>query len=121
MNALQSPRHRSPWALARALALALAVLLLGGWGQVHRVLHPGVPTLSAAERPAQAAPAGLAHDEGGSLCQLLDHLSHGCGLPTVLALALPLAPPLAPLPLLAQRAPSFTLLAFEARAPPTRH
>jgi len=74
-------RHRQLW----ALALTLALLLLSGWGQVHRVLHPGATAASvlasaeAARQPAAHPHAehGLGHESGGSLCLLFDHLADG--------------------------------------------
>ena len=82
-------QHRQPW----ALALVLALLWLTGWGQAHRVLHLGsaVPALSSlsAAVGVQDGPAPLGgHEEGGTLCQLLDHLSQGAApLAVVAALA----------------------------------
>ena len=105
------------------MALVLALLLLTGWGQVHRVLHPGTAAhLLAGSADASHADAGkglpTGHEEGSGLCQLLDHLSHGAAPVPVLATlaAMPL-PPLQPAwtPLshhAVERAP------FEARGPP---
>lgn len=81
MNLLSLHRSRQLW----ALALALALLLLGGWGQVHRVLHPGVATASqlasawTGGQPAAHPHAehGLGHESGGKLCLLFDHLADG--------------------------------------------
>jgi len=106
-------------ALASVIALLVALLWAVGWGQVHRVLHPGAGTSVAARSDAQAAAPGLAHEDGSSLCQLLDHLSDGAG-PVQTVAAPALAPPpsekprlhLAPLYLLAWRG-------FDPRGPPT--
>ncbi len=67
-----------------ALVLAMALLLLVGWGQVHRVLHPAGTAVSA---PLSAPGAGhahhhdaerhLGHAAGGALCLLADHLADG--------------------------------------------
>ncbi len=107
-------------ALTSAIALVLALLLSVGWGQVHRVLHPGAGTSLAAPADSQTAAPGMAHEDGSGLCQLLDHLSDGAGpvqAVAIPALAQPPAetprPHLAPLHLLALRG-------FDARGPPTR-
>lgn len=122
MNFSRLRQHRQPW----ALALVLALLLLTGWGQVHRVLHPvaTAPVLAAAADAAQPTAAGTAkaalagHEEGGGLCQLLDHLSQGAAPMPVLA-TLP-AMPLPPLP--AAWTPRLRHgvdpAPFEARGPP---
>ena len=101
------------------MALVLALLLLTGWGQVHRVLHPGAAPVftAAAQADADKAPP-VGHEEGGGLCQLLDHLSQGSGPVPVLATmaAIPLPP------LQATRTPrsrhGVDLAPFEARGPP---
>ena len=117
MNFSRLRQHRQPW----AIALVLALLLLTGWGQVHRVLHAGsaVPVLQAQADGAQTGNVHLAgHEEGGSLCQLLDHLSQGSapvsaqGTPAVL-----------PLPLMQTawanlERHALVLSPFEARGPP---
>lgn len=114
----QTPLHRSPRAWLWALVLVWAVLLVGGWGHVHRVLHPGLPSLGVSEASAQKGFAGLADEDGSSLCQLLDHLSQASGLPLTLALALPLALPSLPVRLFVRAVPSLSPQAFQARAPP---
>ena len=119
MHFSASQRHRQTW----AIALVLVMLWLGSWGQVHRVLHAGAVTVAApvaAEASWQTSlQAGLAsHEEGGSLCQLLDHLSQGSApvpaLATLPAMPLP--------PLLATWTPrsrhGVDLAPFEARGPP---
>ena len=55
--------------------LVLAVLWLTLWGQLHRTLHPAA--LGQQAQPEVLAASHLGHDEGGGLCQLLDHLSDG--------------------------------------------
>ncbi len=107
-------------ALSSVLALLVALLWSVGWGQVHRVLHPGAGTSLAAPADSQTAAPGLAHEDGSVLCQLLDHLSDSAGpvqAVAIPALAQPPAetprPHLAPLHLLALRS-------FDARGPPTR-
>ena len=116
MNFPRLHPHRQPW----ALALVLALLLLTGWGQVHRVLHPGAPfpVLSAtADAQVHQAPQG-GHEEGSGLCQLLDHLSQGSAPVSVLS-------PVAVMPL-PQVQTAWTprwrhvlvLAPFEARGPP---
>ena len=117
MNFSSLRQHRQPW----AIALVLALLLLTGWGQVHRVLHTGsaLPVFQAQADGVQADKAHLAgHEEGSSLCQLLDHLSQGSApvsAPDILAvLPLSLMPALwAPLEWHA-----LVLSPFEARGPP---
>lgn len=108
--------------------MALALLLLSGWGQVHRVQHPGATAASvlapggpAAESVAEHAHAGhsLGHEAGGSLCLLLDHLADG----TALTSAPQLPPASGPSALLPQ--PDFLaatqqgLRPFDARGPPS--
>ncbi len=81
MNTNFLHRHRQ----LGALALTLALLLLSGWGQVHRVLHPGATAASVlvnastAGQPAAHPHAehSLGHEAGGSLCLLFDHLADG--------------------------------------------
>ena len=82
MNSSTLRQHKQLW----ALALVLALLLLTAWGQVHRVLHSGATTWSSDSASKAVAPA-LVDEDGGSLCQLLDHLSHGAGPVQVVALA----------------------------------
>lgn len=69
-----------------ALAMALALLLLSGWGQVHRVQHPVATAASVLDIGVHAAAPeaghadadhGLEHEAGGSLCLLFDHLADG--------------------------------------------
>jgi hypothetical protein len=107
-------------ALSSALALLVALLWSVGWGQVHRVLHPGAGTSLAAGADSQTAAPGLAHEDGSGLCQLLDHLSDGAVPVQAVATPALAQPPsekprlnLAPLHLLALRG-------FDARGPPTR-
>ena len=98
MNWHRLRRPRLPW----ALALGLALLLLSGWGQVHRVLHPGVTAVHVlSQSPSTAhstanstsgsplAAVHLGHEAEGGLCLLLDHLAEGSAalLSPVLALA----------------------------------
>ena len=101
------------------MALVLALLLLTGWGQVHRVLHPAAAPVFTAAAQADADKAPLVgHEEGGGLCQLLDHLSQGSApVPALATLAA------MPLPLLqATWTPrsrhGVALAPFEARGPP---
>ena len=117
MNFSRLRQHRQPW----AIALVLALLLLTGWGQLHRVLHTGsaVQVVQMQADGVQTGKVHLAgHEEGGSLCQLLDHLSQGSA--PVSALGSPAVPPL---PLMqAAWAPveryALVLSHFEARGPP---
>ena len=117
MNFSRLRQHRQPW----AIALVLALLLLTGWGQVHRVLHTGSAVQIGQSQPdaPQLGKVHLAgHEEGSSLCQLLDHLSQGSApvsVPDILAvLPLSLVPALwAPLEWHA-----LVLSPFEARGPP---
>ncbi len=106
--------------LSSVLALLVALLWSVGWGQVHRVLHPGASTSLAAPADSETAAPGLAHEDGSGLCQLLDHLSDGAGPVQTLGAPAFAQPPsenpclhLAPLHLLALRG-------FDARGPPTR-
>lgn len=116
------------------LALVLALLLLGGWGQVHRALHPpstAAAVLESASAPAQGMGQGseqsphhshaghhLGHESGGSLCLLLDHLADSTALastqqlPVAFAATAGLALPAS------QAAPLEALRPFDARAPP---
>ena len=117
MNTLRLRQHCQPW----AFALVLALLLLTGWGQVHRVLHPGaaLPALGATA-DAQLHKAALGgHDEGSSLCQLLDdHLSQG-STPVAALISMgcmPLAQVHAAWPRHSRQ--GFVLAPFEARGPP---
>ncbi len=104
----------------------LALLLLSAWGQLHRVLHAGpAPAAAALAQAGKAeAPHTTAfeavggHEEGSSLCQLLDQLSQGAGLLPALVPALAQAEPPAPPGLRATRAPGMPWRAFAARGPP---
>lgn len=122
MNWLFLRHPRRLW----ALVLALALLLLSAWGQVHRVLHPGVSSVSALAGLAVSAHThdhhdqvhGLGHDSSGSLCLLLDHLADG---PSVTVAPQPFltGKPTAELPRpTAVVVTSGTLRSFDARAPP---
>ncbi len=105
-------------ALTSAIALVLALLLSVGWGQVHRVLHPGALSLASAEVGAKASVGALAHEDGSSLCQLLDHLTHSAGPAAVWALPLAVKPPaLAPFALAPGQAAA-AARNFDARGPP---
>lgn len=110
-----------------ALGLALALLLLTGWGQVHRVIHPGV-SAAAVLASAGAQAAAPAQDEGPTLhaghaagdsrCLLLDHLAEGAA-PLQTPLRSIADQPAAPMPWLDR--PAVSLLAgrpFDARGPP---
>jgi len=107
--------------------MALALLLLSGWGQVHRVQHPGATAASvlalggpAAESVAEHAHAGhsLGHEAGGSLCLLFDHLADGTAFTSTPQ------PPLASGPSAqlslpdVQAATQQRLRPFDARGPP---
>lgn len=124
MNGHRLPHSRPSW----ALALALALLLLTGWGQVHRVLHPGVTAahvLSEAAASAQTsysahlqAPVHLGHEAEGGLCLLLDHLADGS-----VPLASPVLPMAGPPPAsvpgpLVLSLPAASPRPFHARGPP---
>ncbi len=122
VTALSPSSRRSPW----ALALVLALLVLSAWGQLHRVLHAG-PAPAAVAALAQSGTAEAAHsadgavgghDEGSSLCQLLDQLSQGAGLLPGFAPALAQAQPAAPVGLRAMRPPAGPWRTFAARDPP---
>jgi hypothetical protein len=99
-------------------ALTLALLLSVGWGQVHRVLHPGALSFTSAEANARTTVPGLGDDDGSSLCKLLDQLTHGAGPVQALA-RLPAEPP-APLrwapPVV--RVQLAAVRDFDARGPP---
>jgi len=116
------------------LALVLALLLLGGWGQVHRALHPpstAAAVLASASAPAQGMGQGseqsphhshaghpLGHASGGSLCLLLDHLADGTALAWTLPLPVAFAVS-AGLPLPASQAARLEApRPFDPRAPP---
>lgn len=108
--------HRHlPW----AIALVLAWQLLAGWGQMHRVLHLGVPALASVG--VQTDAPALGDEDGSGLCKLLDQLSLGSGLAAAPVPACGHAQPL----VLAQTPHTALLLAhasvFEARGPPPRH
>ncbi len=117
MNFSRLRQHRQPW----AIALVLALLLLTGWGQVHRVLHVGgaVQVVQPQTDGVQTGKAHLAgHEEGSSLCQLLDHLSQGSA-----PVSTPSTPAVLTLPLLqaawtALERHALVLSPFEARGPP---
>ena len=103
------------------MALLLALLLLTGWGQVHRVLHSGT-AVSVLQAQAEGVPLGqvhlAGHEEGGSLCQLLDHLSQGAA-----PVSAPSTPAVLPLPCMpaswaALERYALVLSPFEARGPP---
>ena len=113
MNFSTLRQHQQPW----ALALVLALLLLTGWGQVHRVLHPGAAAWSV-ESSLKATGHALAHEDGSSLCQLLDHLSHDAGPAQAPLLALLALPPALPVLAMLQGASSLSPRHFDARAPP---
>jgi hypothetical protein len=99
------------------LALVLALLVLTGWGQVHRALHAVTQDAAvAAQQHAGVHAAG--HDAGSSLCALLDHLSLGAAATRVAVL-----PPVWRWPTgLARQAPASVqwvqTAAFDARGPP---
>ena len=108
-------------ALTSVWVLAFALLVSMGWGQVHRVLHPGVLTFTAADaghEDVKAAVPGLGDEDGSSLCKLLDHLTHGAGPTLAVAVLLAGEPPaLTP----TTRVPGDHAAAarsFDARAPP---
>lgn len=109
-----TPLHRRhlPW----AIALVLVWQLFAGWGQVHRVLHLGLPVLSSASAPSDA-PA-LGDEDGSGLCQLLDQLSLGSGLATA---PLPTGAHALPLPPMYTQGTAVVLAharLLEARGPP---
>lgn len=108
--------------------MALALLLLSGWGQVHRVQHPSATAasvlalgVSAADAAAEHAHTdhGLEHEAGGSLCLLFDHLADGTAFASTPQLSLASKP----LALLSQ--PDVLadtpqrLRPFDARGPPS--
>lgn len=99
-------------------ALAFALLVSMGWGQVHRVLHSGALTLTVADAGAKSAASGLGDEDGSSLCKLLDHLTHGAGLALAMPLSLaseqPVTVPTTPMP----SGHVATTRDFDARAPP---
>ena len=113
------PRFRpAPPAWIGVLALVLALLWSLGWGQVHRVLHPGAQVLSVADPSAQAVAPDLGDEDGSGLCKLLDHLTHGAGPVTVLAVFPKAEPPAATPAALAPRGPVALTRSFDARGPP---
>jgi len=98
------------------------MLLAIGWGQVHRVLHPGAVTLASVEVGVQTgqqnAEGALAHDDGGSLCRLLDQLSQGAGPVQALSVCPVCAPPVEVPVLRLSGAQALAARGFDARAPP---
>lgn len=117
MNLHSLRRPQKPW----ALCLVLALLLLTGWGQVHRVMHPGATaaTVLADAHHGHGQPALHAgHEAGGGLCLLLDHLADGTATlpPLLLVTACPAVPAL-PEPR-AQGALAAEARPFDARGPP---
>ncbi len=114
MKPTVSHRRHLPW----AIALVLVWQLLAGWGQLHRVLHLGVPALASVG--VQTDAPALGHEDGTGLCQLLDQLSLDSGATAAHAPAGAHAQPLAPA-WAHCAAPSRThTLLFEARGPPLR-
>lgn len=107
---------------AWAWLLVLAMLLAALWGQVHRVLHTGgLPhqTVSAsADHSGKAAVAGLADEDGSSLCQLLDQLALGAGATATAATALHTPAKTAPAWPSWQRLFAIELRPYAARGPP---
>jgi hypothetical protein len=99
-------------------ALALALLVSMGWGQVHRVLHPGALTFTAADAGAKVTVPGLGDDEGSSLCKLLDHLTHGAGPALAMAVILASEPPVMVPTTLVPSGHAAVTRNFDARAPP---
>ena len=98
----------------------LALLLLTGWGQVHRVLHPGAllpgPGATADAQFHKAPPVG--HEEGSGLCQLLDHLSQGSAPVSVPATLAVMPLPQASIAWTPRWRHGPVLAPFQARAPP---
>lgn len=130
MNLHSLRRSHPSRAVALVLSLVLALLLLGGWGQVHRALHPAstaAAVLASGSAPVQASEQGshhshaghpLGHESGGNLCVLLDHLADGAALTAALTQP-PAFLPSTGLPLSAgQAAPLAAPRPFDARAPP---
>ena len=105
-------------ALTSALVLVLALLWSAGWGQVHRVLHPGAQVLSVADATGQASAPDLGDEDGSGLCKLLDHLTHGAGPVAALTL-LPTGAPAATAPsAFTPRVSAASPRSFDARGPP---
>lgn len=113
-------RALRPFALTSVLALVLALLWSLGWGQVHRVLHPGVQLLSVADASGKAAVPDLGDEDGSGLCKLLDHLTQGAGPVTVAALQQQTEPPATTPSAPTQRATFASARSFDARGPPRR-
>ena len=111
-------RALRPFALTSVLALVLALLWSLGWGQVHRVLHPGVQLLSVADASGKAAVPDLGDEDGSGLCKLLDHLTHGAGPVALAVLLLNGEPPAATPATPTQRASAASAHSFDARGPP---
>ena len=107
-------------ALTSVWVLTVALLLTLGWGQVHRVLHPGVQLLSVADASGKAAVPDLGDEDGSGLCKLLDHLTQGAGPVTVAALQQQTEPPATTPSAPAQRATFALARSFDARGPPRR-
>ena len=100
------------------MALVLGLLLLTGWGQVHRVLHPATPVFTAAAHADAGKAPLVGHEEGSGLCQLLDHLSQGAApVPALATLAAMPLPPLQAIWTPCSRH-GVDLALFEARGPP---
>ena len=98
----------------------LALLLLTGWGQVHRVLHPGAafPGLSATADAQVHKALAAGHEEGSGLCHLLDHLSQGSAPVSVWSTAAVMLLPQLQTAWAPRWRHVLVLAPFEARGPP---
>lgn len=105
-------------ACTSVFALVLALLWSVGWGQVHRVLHPASPSYTVADASGKALVAELGDEHGSSLCQLLDHLTHGAGPATTMAVFLADCPAQSPDGRAPAREHLTTRRSFDARGPP---
>jgi len=78
------------WRLTHTLWLVAALLWTPFWGQWHGIVHPVQPTVfasvttqSLSESPAPRAKAqDHGHEQGSTLCQVLDHLGCASALPS---------------------------------------
>jgi len=121
MYKLRHPSSPRP-ALRRPLVTVLLVFVLMQWvSLMHGMVHAGTgsETPLKFEQHSLLGKLATSHDDGGSLCQGLEHLGHGhAPLPTLAVLPLvPTQPVQVATPV---RVASLTFVAlYSARAPPS--
>jgi len=115
---LPSPRQ----ALRRPLVTVLLVFVLMQWvGLMHGMVHAG----AGAESPLKFGQHSLlgklaaSHDDGGSLCQDLEHLGHGHAPMPTLAVLLVVPPQAVDFAAPVQVALQAFAVRYLARAPPS--